>query len=532
MRRPKAHEIDELAQRVFQDAMPPGWVHRKQHPDYGVDYLVEIFKNEKPTGIQFAVQLKGTQSLRLRKGVVRFPLETSHLVYYLDKVSPPVFLIVVDVAARCGYWLFTQAYALDKLHGRDWRRQKTVTLQLAAENNLADTDRLQTAVRRAVARMAELHPASIPGVITAERKRMESLDPRFEIKVEATEDGTQYHLLAKEPVEGRFTLKGPPNEVQQKFEDLVFRGMPVTVRPDEFKMTGTPLLQEFAEHGGMIHWSRKVQVALSLTALDADGSALGRIEHIPGELKGGLSEFQCECKLAGSPLVIRFPYKPSPEQRGGRIDMSFHLQPWHGQPLLQLAYFDQLHSVFGCIDCVEQMKVVGSERGNRLFSGSFLREGLNHLKHLSPLLECIRKARELARHFGVNPQLPSDFGLQHVSEIEEAYGLFRDGEYRKPAAGLRVNLDVPIPGIQNLLAGPDADLKLGTLTLHREAEPFPFLGTGVDLGPIDFELTEARCELSREDLKRLVETSTSDMAELSFVGTAGSELILRRVTDR
>ncbi len=532
MKRPKAHEIDEEAQRVFRSAVPSGWVIREQRPDYGIDYVVEIFEEEHSTGLQFAIQLKGTQSVRIAGGTARFQIEVDHLAYYVDKIVHPVFLVLIDVPSRRGYWLFTQAYALDQLQKKDWRRQKTITLHLPVENQLANTERLRQAVEQAIARMAELRPAAISGAIIAEQKRMQSLDPRFTVHVDASERGTNYKLAAEEPVEVKFTLAGDPDEIRRKVEDLILRGQPVSVTPGELDVSGTPLLDEFVKHGGTLHWSRKLKIGLSLTALDADGEVLGRIEHIPGELKGGLSEFQCECKLAGSPLVIRFPYKPSPEQRGSRIDMSFHLEPWYGQPLLRLAYFDQLHSVFGCIDRVERVNMVGTERGNKLFSGSFLREGLNHLKHLSPLLECIRKAREIAQHFGVNPQLPSDFGLQHVSEIEEAYRLFRDGEHRKPAAGVRVSLDVPIEGIRNLLAGSDAALELGTLSLHREAELFPFLGAGIDLGPIDFELSEARCELSREGLKRILETSTSDVADLSFVGTAGSELTLRRVIGR
>jgi len=43
-RRAKSHETDEAAQGVFKAAIPKDWVVREQRPDYGLDYVVEIFE--------------------------------------------------------------------------------------------------------------------------------------------------------------------------------------------------------------------------------------------------------------------------------------------------------------------------------------------------------------------------------------------------------------------------------------------------------------------------------------------------------
>ena len=74
MKRPRSHEIDEMAMRVFQCALPPSWVVNKQPLDYAKDYLVEIVEAGTLTGITFLVQLKGQESLsrnRLQAGLAR-----------------------------------------------------------------------------------------------------------------------------------------------------------------------------------------------------------------------------------------------------------------------------------------------------------------------------------------------------------------------------------------------------------------------------------------------------------------------------
>jgi hypothetical protein len=105
MKRPRSHEIDELAMRVFQCALPPSWVVNKQALDYAKDYLVEIVEAENLTGITFLVQLKGQESLSLSKdqGHATFWLKRKYAVYYADKVRLPVFLVLVDVNLKAGF---------------------------------------------------------------------------------------------------------------------------------------------------------------------------------------------------------------------------------------------------------------------------------------------------------------------------------------------------------------------------------------------------------------------------------------------
>ena len=141
MKRPRQHEIDTAAQRLFESFLPTSWVVRKQEPDYGMDYDIEIFENEEPTGISFYIQLKGTAKLDCKHNEVKFTFETDKLAYYIDKVNKPVFIVLVDIENKGCFWLFAQNYIKEILSKEktEWRAQKTVTLYFLTNNTLPET---------------------------------------------------------------------------------------------------------------------------------------------------------------------------------------------------------------------------------------------------------------------------------------------------------------------------------------------------------------------------------------------------------
>ena len=203
MKRPRTHEIDKEAMVVLESFLPSSWVVNPQHPDYGKDYLVEVVEDQELTGFNFFAQLKGEESVQLIEGgsFVSFPLQKKHAIYYTDKLKQPIFLVLVDVSRKVGYWLFLQKHLLDDWPHQKWRFQKTVSVQLPTSNTLADTDALRAAVKEAHDYMAARHPAAIASAIRAERQRVEQLDPRMEVHIAATEQGGQITVVPKkEPV--------------------------------------------------------------------------------------------------------------------------------------------------------------------------------------------------------------------------------------------------------------------------------------------------------------------------------------------
>lgn len=59
MRRPEEHIIDSAGERQLRTIFEPlGWTVNKLEHDYGIDFLVEVFRNYQSTGVSFKVQLK------------------------------------------------------------------------------------------------------------------------------------------------------------------------------------------------------------------------------------------------------------------------------------------------------------------------------------------------------------------------------------------------------------------------------------------------------------------------------------------
>ncbi|MBL7086613.1 MAG: DUF4365 domain-containing protein [Candidatus Cloacimonetes bacterium] len=111
MKRPRQHEIDTAAKRLFISNLPDNWVEREQGSDYGIDYEIEIFEKKETTGLIFKVQLKGTTNLKIieRGTIISFSIPVKNLKYYIEEINIPVVLIICDVINKNIYWVEIQS---------------------------------------------------------------------------------------------------------------------------------------------------------------------------------------------------------------------------------------------------------------------------------------------------------------------------------------------------------------------------------------------------------------------------------------
>lgn len=238
MERHRTHQIDDEAERILKSKLGTCYVLRKQTPDYGIDFRVDIFEpteatdpadpfsNKRATGRCFAIQLKGTEQLRRSGDVISFRVERKHLEYYADCERQPVFLIVVDVRHGGAYWLFLQQYMAQN-EGVKWRDQETVTLYLPMQNTLENHAVFHAVVEGAIGHMSRVAPED---AIRAEQARLEALDDRFKIKITASESGRTIQILAHRETDLNFSISGPDAHAKA---DHLFRGKEITFLPGE-----------------------------------------------------------------------------------------------------------------------------------------------------------------------------------------------------------------------------------------------------------------------------------------------------------
>jgi len=105
MKRPQQHITETTSRKAFENLCPDEWVLRKQSPDYGLDYSVEIFKNNRSTGNIFFVQLKGTEK-NVANDTLKISIKLSQLEYY-ESILLPILFIAYSLKEKkfWGIWI-------------------------------------------------------------------------------------------------------------------------------------------------------------------------------------------------------------------------------------------------------------------------------------------------------------------------------------------------------------------------------------------------------------------------------------------
>ncbi|MBU2600653.1 MAG: DUF4365 domain-containing protein [Actinobacteria bacterium] len=120
--------------------VPTSWILRQQHPDYGVDFVVQLAHSGQVSGVEFDVQLKGTSSPRYVGGKLALRMETAHLKHFAYGRSRPVAIVVVDTRNDTVLWM-TASQASVSLQATcpGWERQQTVTLRFDTNQGLPES---------------------------------------------------------------------------------------------------------------------------------------------------------------------------------------------------------------------------------------------------------------------------------------------------------------------------------------------------------------------------------------------------------
>ncbi len=184
--RGETHLKEEDSEGLVASLLPPEWVIRKLHPDYGVDLTVEVFERQEngiPTMGEFLfVQLKSTsvlkkgiESIKTRENVEKaLDLQQGDAAYDLDVVtfqidiytidnsrlmgpSTPLMLFLCDLEGREVYFVCLTDY-YDKIlepRGLSLADQDSVTIVIPASNKLSTPHSVQ--VMRFFAARAKLY---------------------------------------------------------------------------------------------------------------------------------------------------------------------------------------------------------------------------------------------------------------------------------------------------------------------------------------------------------------------------------------
>ena len=528
MQKHSTHVIDEQAVHFFKGSLPPDhWTVYDIRPDYGKDHKVELVEGGEHTGLSFWVQVKGQKKVKkLKDGTISFKLESKDLDYH-TKLQPPVFLVVVDVTSRVGYWVFTQEYERTQLRNVAWRRQEYIQIRLPASNTLSRQKPFREAVGEAVRYMTRL---AFSADLGAEKRRLEGLDPRFTVEITAGTDGRHYHFRSEEEVPLKFTYKGG-EPGSGKIEEMLDRGVPVVMRQGEIVVTGSPLFEFFFELAGgsdvRLEFNKIVQGHANLLRTNEFGEEKARIDAIPCKIVCGRREATIEAKLPFDLLALgtTIPY----DMAGTRpMSMPIDLSPWRGRRLLDLPYFEQLARLFVGLGAGERFAFECFAPGQRLLGGIMNFEEDQPYRGISFLVEMLAKARAVAGLRSANPRLPEDFeSNRSLSEIQLLHDMMIGEGRRRPTPSASVRVTVGRGGLKRFLADVGDLSTLGTLNLYGDGS-FPFLGEAIGIEALERVVTNIRLGNTRRSLRDQLERSSGRKDfHLDWEATEATETVLR-----
>ena len=140
-KRPRSHQIASEATSYVRENLPKEW-NTLEFPvqnDYGIDFFVEVFEDQVPTGTVFVIQCKSTLNRNSSESrALTYSWPVTNIAYLLDKKLRSLLVLYVT-AERTAYWLWLNKWLMDKLDSRrpNWRKQQTISLEFPPQNILS-----------------------------------------------------------------------------------------------------------------------------------------------------------------------------------------------------------------------------------------------------------------------------------------------------------------------------------------------------------------------------------------------------------
>ena len=411
-----SYDVDKGARLFFENWLPRRWLPRKQVPDYHVDYRVEVVDDGEPSGLHFQVQVKGRTIHKRKAKKLAEPIKTKHLRYWLH-CPEPVFVFLIDHASKEGHWLFIQRYLREHLRHDSLHTQKTLTIQFNAQHSLENTALFEKELRDAWSYMRDLYPGSPIAAALAKKQRLERIDPRFSVQIEATAESEKVQLIPREAIAGGFKLKFLKKPGSDEVKAFYEKGQSFRAKATEIEADGSPIfsniLRELGDAEITINHGARFKGCLHLVVHPQTSPALIQID---GEWLLAPKLISFNGQLSESPLRVELTREADEDGKWKVCTVSFKLNwgAWERQPLLSLAYFDAINGFVRC----EKFTLCGYIRGNEFWKGEDFSPDSQATKPATDAMDWFQKCRCLAQHVGANPLFPRADALEEIESNE------------------------------------------------------------------------------------------------------------------
>lgn len=129
--RHRNHEIETLSERFFKSCFPASWIINSFQIDYGIDYNCEITTNQKVTGNNFSIQLKGKETEPNLENI-KITLKRSTINRWLIKLEPTMVIVYI-MDENKAFWTWFENDTIDLT-----AKNESFTISIPRQNNLND----------------------------------------------------------------------------------------------------------------------------------------------------------------------------------------------------------------------------------------------------------------------------------------------------------------------------------------------------------------------------------------------------------
>ena len=437
-------EIDQRAVKMFKDWLPDNWFVRKQDPDFFVDYEVETVDYGEPTGFQFAAQSKATRVENLIPNRHRIHFKQKHLKYYLQQSVHPVFLFRINITNGEGFWLFAQKYLRERVSLKILEEQKYLTIPFVAEDNFFNRVKFKYSLVEARTYMHDLHPGSVQAALKHRKAELESKDPRCSVSISVQDGHERVTIHAKETLSVSAKIR---TQNVNGWRDFFERGTKVKVQSGEIEIEGSPLIKElFNPAAGSLELQFGVENPGSLHFIGNTPEG-PKIIPIDGRFRSGMKYLTFDGSLPNSPLGISFEISREAVLNAESFQSAIRFSPskWAGQPILQLAYFDQIKAFVEIFSGKPKPTMEIFIRGNSACKGETGGGIPGVMQQMARSIEWFCKCRWLAEHFQINPIMPplNKLSTEQMDDIGELHDLLTKSETVTPKSHIQLSRVCP-----------------------------------------------------------------------------------------
>jgi hypothetical protein len=428
----RSSDIDEKGGIYLQTVAAGKWTPRRREPDVFLDYEVEMRPQGEPNGLTAYVQLKSKDSVVFRHGVSRVQMERKHLEYYLTKALRPVFVVLVDVTSKQGYFVFAQEWlrvtgALKKKPGA-----KTLSIEISEEDKIDDLPRFETALRRASLYLREMYPGSPEAALAALAREYKAKDPRFDVSVTAGPEGRQIDLSALENVPFSLDIThSNGRKLMAECDNWFGYGKAPDFSGASFDLKGIPLLEEEKIDQVFFNEDARKCTLLVISKAPAFSHALNcKATYGHAGLLVEVMEPGCPVKI-----VFKQSFKALRERAESDVRLSFDYDRWVGRNLLNLPWFDFLWDLITALNERAPIEFKFNFEGVTFNHGQAAWENrddeMSYKDHYN-MLSFFMKARRVAERGKINPIIPERGKItgRDVYHVEMAFGLLTEGFFK------------------------------------------------------------------------------------------------------